>query len=41
MIPININQDDVLNYIRDNGIVFTKGLLEYEKQKIKENILVK
>jgi hypothetical protein len=40
-IPNNINQDDVLNYIRDNGIVFTKGLLEYEKQKIKENILVK
>lgn len=40
-IPNNINQDDVLNYIRDNGIVYTKGLLEYEKQKIKENILVK
>jgi hypothetical protein len=39
-IPININQDNVLNYIRDNRIVFTKGLLEYEKQKIKDNILV-
>ncbi len=39
-IPSNLNQDNVLTFIRDNGIGFTKGLLDYEIQKIKENIIV-
>ncbi|WP_103864820.1 DEAD/DEAH box helicase [Aquimarina sp. I32.4] len=37
-IPESINQDDVLKYIDDNELYQTRSLLDYEKQKIKENL---
>lgn len=37
-IPSNLNQDDVLSYIKQNKLYNEKTLIEYEKQKIIDNI---
>jgi hypothetical protein len=37
-IPETMNQDDVLKHINDNDLYQTRSLLDYEKQKIKENL---
>lgn len=37
-IPESMNQDVVLKYINDNNLFETPSLLDYEKQKIKENL---
>ncbi len=37
-IPETMNQDDVLKHINDNDLYHTRSLLDYEKQKIKENL---
>jgi len=37
-IPDNMDQDNVLRFIRDNKLYQNKSLLEYEKKKIEENI---
>jgi len=36
-IPSQLNQDEVLNYIKAKGIHLTKELLEYERKKITDN----
>lgn len=36
-IPSNLNQDEVLNYIKTKNIHLTKDLLEYERKKIIDN----
>jgi len=37
-IPADINQDDVLDYIRDRKVYNAKELLQYERSKLEENI---
>jgi hypothetical protein len=37
-IPTDLNQDDVLKYIKENKLVDNKQLLRYEKSKIDENL---
>ncbi|MFZ0596682.1 MAG: hypothetical protein WAM46_06850, partial [Flavobacterium sp.] len=36
-IPSNLNQDEVLNYIKTKNIHLSKELLEYERKKITDN----
>lgn len=37
-IPENVNQDDILNYIRSNRLNNHECLMQYEKEKITENL---
>ncbi|KAF5433111.1 hypothetical protein C5S36_07025 [Candidatus Methanophagaceae archaeon] len=37
-IPQNLEEDDVLNEIRESNLIDNSELIDYEKEKIRENL---
>lgn len=39
-LPNDINQDDIFDYIKKHDLIEKVGLIEYEKDKIRQNLLL-